>query len=94
MNGAKRIKETQQIIATNPIEFATALMIGADRSKIKKSYAYEQRRLRDEENLRRNAIRMNICPSCKGKLIRGARNKNNDYKREWFCRTCGETHTI
>lgn len=48
----------------------------------------------EKENRRKNLIRSNECPSCGGKLYRGKRNKNNDYKRDWACVECFEIHTI
>lgn len=47
-----------------------------------------------KENKRQNLIRENTCPICSGKLTRGKRNKNNDYKREWACSTCSSVHYI
>ena len=46
------------------------------------------------EEKRQIKIRSNSCPSCDGELIRGRRNKNNGYKREWACTSCFEIHTI
>lgn len=47
-----------------------------------------------KENKRKNLIRSNECPICSGKLTRGKRNKNKDYKREWVCGTCSSVHYI
>ena len=47
-----------------------------------------------KENKRKNLIRSNECPICSGKLTRGKRNKNKDYKREWVCDTCSAVHYI
>lgn len=48
----------------------------------------------NKEEKRQKSIRSNICPSCSGKLVRGSRNKHNDYKRTWGCIDCFEIHTI
>ena len=29
-----------------------------------------------------------ICPYCEGKLVRGKKDKKNDYKRSWSCNKC------
>lgn len=49
---------------------------------------------RRKEIKRQNCIRENVCPICSGKLTRGKRNKNNDYKRGWVCNTCSAVHHI
>lgn len=54
----------------------------------------ERRRLLSEEKARRAKIMNRTCPSCEGKLIRGKRDKKNDYKRSWDCRDCGVAHTL
>lgn len=52
--------------------------------------------LLQNETKRQSEIRSNTCPNCKGKLKRGNRNKDLDYKRVWTCRNveCGAFHTI
>jgi predicted SprT family Zn-dependent metalloprotease len=30
------------------------------------------------------------CPDCLGKLIRGKKDKKNDYKRAWRCEKCNK----
>lgn len=47
-----------------------------------------------KEQARQLKIRDNDCPTCGGILVRGKRNKKNDYKREWACTECFEVHTI
>lgn len=48
----------------------------------------------NKEEKRQKSIRSNVCPACNGKLVRGPRNKHNDYKRTWGCIDCFEIHTI
>lgn len=48
----------------------------------------------EDERMRQNCIRKGICPTCQSELIRGKRNKKNDYKREWGCTNCFSVHTI
>ena len=33
-------------------------------------------------------IQQGVCPHCEGKLIRGKKDKKNDYKRTWKCLNC------
>ena len=33
-------------------------------------------------------IQQGICPHCEGKLIRGKKDKKNDYMRTWKCSSC------
>lgn len=53
----------------------------------------EKRRLLEEERIRKAKIIKNICPECEGKLIRGKKDKKNDYKRIWNCESCKSSHT-
>lgn len=54
----------------------------------------EERRLEQEERHRRACIVQGICPSCREKLIRGKKNRKNDYKRDWYCSGCESTHSL
>ena len=54
----------------------------------------EEQRLALEERYRQASIIRNICPTCEGKLIRGKKDKRNDYKRPWTCSICEEIHSI
>ena len=49
--------------------------------------------LRIEKECRKYQVIKNVCPSCEGKLIRGQKDKRNDYKRLWTCRACGDKYT-
>ena len=43
----------------------------------------------DKENKRvKEYIQQGICPYCEGKLIRGKKDKKNNYKRTWNCVKC------
>jgi RNase P subunit RPR2 len=53
----------------------------------------EKRRLLSEQRIRHAKIMKNICPDCEGKLIRGKKDKKNDYKRIWTCKDCGNSHS-
>lgn len=46
------------------------------------------------EQLRKAKVINNECPTCGGKLVRGKKNKHNDYKRDWACSKCKEVHSI
>lgn len=59
-----------------------------------RAYRKERRRMDLEERRRRSAIIQNICPSCKAKLVRGKKNKKNDYKRDWHCTGCATIHSL
>lgn len=52
------------------------------------------RQIRKDEELRQAKIRHNQCPGCDGKLIRGQKQKKNDYKRAWLCSECNKTHLL
>lgn len=54
----------------------------------------EERRKASEERLRQAQIIQNVCPFCEGKLIRGKKDKKNNYKRSWQCSNCRRTHSI
>lgn len=54
----------------------------------------KRRRLRHEEEQRQANIIKNVCPTCNGKLIRGKKDKKNDYKRTWTCTDCDTSHII
>lgn len=54
----------------------------------------EVQRLKAEERYRRASITQGICPQCNAKLIRGKKNKKNDYKRDWKCLKCDSTHSM
>lgn len=46
----------------------------------------------EREQKRKGKIHKNICPDCEGKLSRGKKDKNNDYKRAWHCNLCVKSH--
>ena len=47
-----------------------------------------------KERQRKASVIANICPVCDAKLIRGKKNKKNDYKRDWQCSVCTSVHSI
>lgn len=93
-------KEFARIVGSSPSPYAliTSLMVASANSKSKltaeeKAERVEKIRLLEEERVRRAKIIKNICPNCEGKLIRGKKDKKNDYKRIWNCKDCGSSHT-
>lgn len=58
-----------------------------------KAQRTKKRELMAEERIRKAKVLKNICPECEGKLIRGKKDKKNDYKRMWTCKDCGKSHT-
>jgi transposase-like protein len=55
----------------------------AEQERIRK-----ERADREERNRVEWFVRQGKCPYCESKLIRGKKDKNNDYKRVWHCPTC------
>lgn len=53
-----------------------------------------ERRKLAKEQIRQAKIIKNICPICDGRLVRGKKNKKNDYKRVWTCSQCGSSHNV
>lgn len=57
----------------------------------------EARRIRREiladQSRRRGSITSNICPDCKGKLVRGKKDKKLGYRRLWSCSACNSQFT-
>lgn len=89
------------VIGTMPSVYSLAIGLLAElkRAEVRlseeeKELRKEKRRLASEERFRQASILQNICPSCKGKLVRGKKNKKNDYKRDWKCSKCNEIHSV
>lgn len=59
--------------------------------KARREHEREAARL---ERVRQAQIIQNVCPTCEGKLARGKKNKKNEYKRDWKCEACGDTHSL
>jgi hypothetical protein len=83
----------------SPYDLITPLLTAAairdsKLSKEEKAERAERRRLYYEEQARRDNIIQNICPDCQGKLARGKKDKKNNYKRQWNCKECGNTHFL
>ena len=85
-------------VGSNPLSTIAAMMLGANRNyneKYTKEEKMEMRQKREAiraEEIRCSHIRQGNCPSCEGKLIRGKKDKRNNYKRSWECRDCNEMH--
>ena len=85
-------------IGSNPLSTIAAMMLSANRNfneKYTKEEQLEMKQKREairKEEVRCAYIRQGICPSCKGKLIRGKKVKRNNYKRSWDCKECKEMH--
>jgi len=82
----------------SPYAFISSLMVASANANsklttVEKDERAERRRLLSEERLRKARITKSICPDCEGKLIRGKKDKKNDYKRLWVCKNCGKSHT-
>lgn len=91
------------IVSSGTMESVYSLAIGllaesrkaeARLSEEEREFRKEKRRLASEERYRQSSIVQSVCPSCKGKLVRGKKNKKNDYKRDWKCSKCNEIHSI
>lgn len=87
-------------VGSNPLSTITAMMLSANRNfneKYTKEEQLEMKLKREairKEEVRCSYIRQGICPSCEGRLIRGKKNKRNDYKRSWDCKECNEMHLV
>lgn len=85
-------------IGSNPLSTIVAMMLSANRNfneKYTKEQQLEMKQNREairKEEVRCANIRQGICPSCEGKLIRGKKDKRNNYKRSWDCKECKEMH--
>jgi uncharacterized protein with PIN domain len=73
---------------------AAAAIRDSKLTKEEKADRAERRRLLAEERLRKAKVIQNICPDCDGKLVRGKKDKKNDYKRVWTCKACGSSHSV
>jgi uncharacterized protein with PIN domain len=74
--------------------FAAAAIRDSRLSKEEKAERAERLRLFREERERKAKVIQNICPDCDGKLARGKKDKKNNYKRQWNCKDCGNSHSI
>lgn len=63
-------------------------------SEEEREHRKEVQRLNREERFRRASITQGVCPECESKLIRGKKNKKNNYKRDWECKKCEKTHSM
>jgi hypothetical protein len=82
----------------SPYALISSMMIAANKNSNltseQKAKREEERRLLSEQRIRHAKIIKNICPDCEGKLIRGKKDKKNDYKRKWICGDCGSSHSM
>lgn len=83
----------------SPYALISALTVASAHEKSKltekeKVEREEKQRLSAEESIRQAKIIKNICPCCDGRLSRGKKNKGNNYKRLWTCKSCGRSHTV
>lgn len=62
-------------------------------SEEKQERAIKRRNIENEQ-ARQSKILKNICPTCNSKLVRGKRDKTNEYKRIWTCKMCDEIHNL
>jgi len=74
-------------------------MMGQSKKKFKALPQEEQNailkaREEDAEHKRREqCIQQCICPNCGKRLIRGKKDKHNDYMRTWSCQNCNKDMT-
>lgn len=97
------VRELDRIVSglgSNPLTTITSMMLGANQ-KYKEKYTKEEREIMRQERevsrleeIRCSQVRQGICPSCEGKLIRGKKDKRNNYKRSWECKECEEVHLV
>ena len=94
-------KELIRIIdrGVSPYTLITSLMSAAEKQNSKltpeqKVEREERRHLLSQQRIRQEKIIKNICPDCEGRLIRGKKDKQNDYKRLWVCKDCGNSHSL
>jgi hypothetical protein len=62
-------------------------------SAIQKEFRAKMQAKREEDR-RCFLIRKGVCPSCQGKLTRGKKDKQMEYKRQWVCTPCDKIHYI
>lgn len=95
---ARELNRVVSGVGSNPLSTIAAMMLGANRKyneKYTKEEQLEMKQKRDairREEIRCITVRQGICPSCEGKLIRGKKDKRNNYKRSWECKNCEEVH--
>ena len=81
-----------------PFPTITSLLLLAQReeNKFKALPQEEQDRITTQREHEQEYKRVNVCiqqgkcPYCEGKLIRGKKDKRNNYKRTWKCLKCNE----
>lgn len=54
----------------------------------------ERIRIQNEQRALKNNILKNTCPNCEGKLIRGNKEKENNYRRRWSCNNCNSSYSM
>jgi uncharacterized protein with PIN domain len=85
-------------VGLDPYTIINSLLIASARENAKltdeeKAERRERRRQAEEQRIRKALVLKSICPDCKGNLVRGKKDKKNDYKRVWTCKKCGKPHT-
>lgn len=87
-------------VGSNPLSTIMSMCLEANRKYNEKYSKEEREKMKQEretirrEEVRRSQVRQSICPSCKSQLIRGKKDKRNNYKRSWECRECKEVHLV
>lgn len=80
------------------LALASSLITGAGRrakrTQAEKDAMDAQIQAKRDEEVRQARILKNICPNCEGKLVRGRKQKHNDYKRAWRCVDCTKVHSM
>jgi len=98
MKTEKAIRRVIGVGGANPYALLHSLVAASARERAKltdeeKAERRERLRLAEEQRIRRASVLKNICPDCEGDLVRGKKDKKNDYKRVWMCKKCGKSHT-
>lgn len=83
----------------SPYALLSSMMVAAAKQRDQlteeqKAERAETRRRLSEQRIRHAKIIQNICPDCEGKLVRGKKDKKNNYKRAWNCRDCQNSHSM
>jgi len=101
--GAEHMREEELLeklgFHASPYALLSSMMTAAaiENAKLsdeEKAARKEARRKLSEQRARYAKIIKSICPDCEGKLIRGKKDKKNNYKRMWSCESCGILHSV
>lgn len=91
------IKDIQQMDGYQLMGLVTSYVMKAQHEESKltpeeREYKLQRRLAIEAEQRRRVMIAQGKCPSCEAKLIRGKKNREMNYQREWKCSSCEDIH--